>query len=201
MAPRLPRRVPANPRRGTGPGGTAGRGAGEYRPGAAYGRVVGRYSSHEGGPVHTRTGATADQPDPDPKPGADPDPKPGADRPAQVPPAAERVKGRGTGASRDVVHRYGVLNALLEGGVDRDRIEVFHDVEDGGVHWVVTLDGGRAAILTDDTEEHVVHMEGPWPYKAVFLGPDGVRTRINHSIGVLTDRIVDWYARATGGGA
>ncbi len=51
-------------------------------------------------------------------------------------------------------------------------------------------------MLTDDTEDHVGHMEGPWPFKAVFLTPDGIRTKINYSIGALTADVVTWHAGA-----
>ncbi|MFF5809787.1 hypothetical protein [Streptomyces sp. NPDC012746] len=72
------------------------------------------------------------------------------------------------------------------------------NVEGDGVHWVVTLDGGRRrAVLTDDTEDHVGHIEGPWPFKVTFLDPAGVRTRINYSIGALTAHVVRWYTEST----
>ncbi|MFD7974698.1 hypothetical protein [Streptomyces sp. NPDC059071] len=98
-----------------------------------------------------------------------------------------------------MAHRYGVLSALLRAGVDAARIQVFHDLEGDGAYWVVTLDGARTAVLTDDTEDHVVHMEGPWPFKAVFLGPDGrARTKIDHSIEDLTADLVTWCTEAVG---
>ncbi|MFJ8436003.1 hypothetical protein ACIQ9P_32355 [Kitasatospora sp. NPDC094019] len=75
---------------------------------------------------------------------------------------------------------------------------MFHDPEDGGVYWVVALDGGRTAVLTDDTEDHVVHMEGLWPFKAVLLDPDRVRTEIDYSIDELTARVVTWCTEAAG---
>ncbi|MDX3537744.1 hypothetical protein PV721_25940 [Streptomyces sp. MB09-01] len=119
-------------------------------------------------------------------------------RPAQVPSAATRVTWREMQDPRDGPHRYGVLRALLGAGIDAARIQVFEDLEEGGVYWVVTLDAGRTAILTDDTEEHVGHLEGPWPFKAVFVGPEGVRTKINFSIDVLTDGVITWYTEAAG---
>ncbi|GGT80724.1 hypothetical protein GCM10010272_26550 [Streptomyces lateritius] len=105
-------------------------------------------------------------------------PEPGITRPAQVPPAAVRVTWRETPYPPDVAHRYGVIGTLLEAGVDAARIQVFYDPEDGGAYWVVSLDGGRTAVLTDDTEEHVGHLEGPWPFKAVFLSPEGLRSHL-----------------------
>ncbi|MFF9205072.1 hypothetical protein ACF1AE_25285 [Streptomyces sp. NPDC014986] len=119
----------------------------------------------------------------------------GLTRPAFVPPGATRVTGRDF---REVAHRYGVLDALLGSGLDAARVQVFHDQEGDGVHWVVTLDGGRTAVLTDDTEQHVGHLEGPWPFKALFIGPDGVRTEIDHSVGDLTAHVVRWCTGAAG---
>ncbi|MFF9780539.1 hypothetical protein ACF1HJ_43760 [Streptomyces sp. NPDC013978] len=98
-----------------------------------------------------------------------------------------------------MAHRYGVLSALSGAGVDAARIQVFHDLEDDGAYWMVTLDGARTAVLTDDTEDHVVHVEGPWPFKAVFLGPDGgARTKISYSIEDLTADLVTWCTEAEG---
>ncbi|MFF0204539.1 hypothetical protein [Streptomyces sp. NPDC005017] len=119
-------------------------------------------------------------------------------RPPQVPPSATRVT---RGDAFGIADRYGVIGSLLEAGVEAARIEVFYDPEVGGTYWVVALDGGRAAVLTDDTEEHVGHVEGPWPFKAVFLGPDGVRTEIDYSIGDMKARLVTWCAAAMGDGA
>ncbi|WP_329383971.1 hypothetical protein OG625_22420 [Streptomyces sp. NBC_01351] len=100
--------------------------------------------------------------------------------------------------ARDVAHRYGVIRALLAAGVDSARVQVFHEAEGGGAYWVVSLDGGRTAVLTDDTEEYVGHLEGPWPFKAVFLGPDGTdRTEIDYSIDVLKGRILKWCTEAS----
>ncbi|MFF8280855.1 hypothetical protein ACF05T_33140 [Streptomyces lateritius] len=125
-------------------------------------------------------------------------PEPGITRPAQVPPAAVRVTWRETSYPPDVAHRYGVIGTLLGAGVDAARIQVFYDPEDGGAYWVVSLDGGRTAVLTDDTEEHAGHLEGPWPFKAVLLSPEGVRTTIDHSIDDLKAHIVAWCTEALG---
>lgn len=125
-------------------------------------------------------------------------PEPDSTRPTQVPSAAVRVTWRETPSHPDIADRYGVISTLLGAGVDASRIEMFHDPEDGGAYWVVTLDGGHRAVLTDDTEEHVCHMEGPWPFKVMFLSPDGVGTKIDHSIGDLTAHIVTWYTEAVG---
>ncbi|MCX4546175.1 hypothetical protein [Streptomyces sp. NBC_01565] len=125
-------------------------------------------------------------------------PEPGLTRPAHVPPTTTRVTWRETEDPVGVAHRYGVVGTLLAAGVDAAGIQVFHDVEGDGVHWVVTLDGGRRrAVLTDDTEDHVGHIEGPWPFKVTFLDPAGVRTRINYSIGALTAHVVRWYTEST----
>ncbi|WP_327418967.1 hypothetical protein [Streptomyces sp. NBC_01233] len=117
-------------------------------------------------------------------------------RPAQVPSAATKVTWWERQDPRDAPHRYGVLRALLGAGIDAARIQVFEDLEDGGAYWVVTLDAGHTAILTDDTEEHVGHLEGPWPFKALFVGPEGVHTKINYSIAALTDRVITWCTEA-----
>ncbi|MDG5807582.1 MULTISPECIES: hypothetical protein [unclassified Streptomyces] len=120
-------------------------------------------------------------------------------RPVQVPAGAAPVAWRETEDAHRVAHRYRVLSALLGAGVDAARIQVFHDLENDGAYWVVTLDGARTAVLTDDTEDHVVHVEGPWPFKAVFLGPDGVaRTKIDDSIEELTGNLVMWCTEAVG---
>ncbi|MFJ6102355.1 hypothetical protein ACIQHY_15300 [Streptomyces sp. NPDC092359] len=103
-----------------------------------------------------------------------------------------------TAESSGVAHRYGVIGALLGAGVDPARTEVFHDPEGGGVYWVVTLGGGHTAVLTDDTEEHVGHLEGPWPFKALFLGPEGIRTKIGPSIEGLTADVARWHAETVG---
>ncbi|MET9604255.1 hypothetical protein ABZZ17_04210 [Streptomyces sp. NPDC006512] len=115
---------------------------------------------------------------------------------AHVPPGAAPVAWGGTPEPGAAAHRYGVLRVLLGAGVDASRIRVFHDADDGGAYWVVTPEGGRAAVLTDDTERYVGHLEGPWPFKAVFLGPDGSRTRIDHSIDALTAQVVRWCTEA-----
>lgn len=126
-------------------------------------------------------------------------PEPGPARPSHVPLAATRVTWRRDAPDpHDVARRYGIISTLLEAGVDAARIQVFHDVEEGGAYWVVTLDGGRTAVLTDDTEKHVGHMEGPWPFKAVLVTPDGARTRINHSIAELTAAVVAWHTEVNG---
>ncbi|MEJ8641378.1 hypothetical protein WKI68_07610 [Streptomyces sp. MS1.HAVA.3] len=115
-----------------------------------------------------------------------------------MPPAAARVMWRDTEDPHGIAHRYGFISTLLAAGVDAARIQVFHDPEVDAAYWVVTLDGGRAAVLTDDTEEHVGHLEGPWPFKAVFLGPDGVRTKICYSIDRLKVHVVTWCAEDAG---
>ncbi|MET9378201.1 hypothetical protein ABZX98_29405 [Streptomyces sp. NPDC002992] len=69
----------------------------------------------------------------------------------------------------------GLVDALVEAGVDAARIQV------AGVFRVVTPNGGRMAVVTDDTEEYVVRTEGPWPFKAALLSPDGARTKTDHS--------------------
>ncbi|MFD4131516.1 hypothetical protein [Streptomyces goshikiensis] len=121
-------------------------------------------------------------------------------RPEGVPPSATGVPWRELPEPHRVAHRYGVVAALLESGVGAARIRVFHDPESDGAYWAVVLDGGRTAVLTDDTEEHAGHLEGPWPFKAVLLGPEGVRTRIAPSIDALTAHVVGWYAETRGRG-
>lgn len=125
-------------------------------------------------------------------------PEPGLTRPTQVPPIAARVMWREVKDPSGIANRYGVISTLLGAGIDAAQIQVFHDPEDGGAYWVVALDGGRVAVLTDDTEEHVGHMEGPWPFKAMFLSPDRVRTKIDYSVDDLKAHIVTWYTEAAG---
>ncbi len=123
-------------------------------------------------------------------------PEPGLARSAQVPPTATSVAWSEVWDPTGIAHRYGVVGALLGAGIDAARIQVFHDPESGGAYWVVALGGGRLAVLTDDTEEHAGHLEGPWPFKAVFLSPDRVRTEIAHSINDLTAQTVTWCTEA-----
>ncbi|MEV7524891.1 hypothetical protein [Streptomyces sp. NPDC091371] len=127
-----------------------------------------------------------------------------------LPSDAVRVIWEETPTPYDLAHRYGVAGALLRAGVAADRIQVFRGDDDDVVYWVVTLDGGRVAVLTDDTEAYVCHIEGPWPFLAVFLGPDagdgdgaggGVRTELDDSIINLRDRVAAWCAGAPAEGA
>lgn len=125
-------------------------------------------------------------------------PEPGLTRPAQVPPMAISVAWREVWDPSGVAHRYGVVGALLAAGIGAARIQVFHDSESGAAYWVIAPDGGRLAVLTDDTEEHAGHLEGLWPFKAVFLTPNRVRTEIDYSINDLTAQIVTWCTEAAG---
>jgi hypothetical protein len=95
-----------------------------------------------------------------------------------------------------VTSRYGVLDRLLAAGIDAARIQMYHDDEGDGCYWVITLDAGRMAVLTDDTEEHVSHIEGPWPFKVTFRDPGGIRTEIGDSIRALEAHVVTWYTQA-----
>jgi hypothetical protein len=90
--------------------------------------------------------------------------------------------------------RYGVLDRLLAAGIDPARIRVNHDDEEHGCYWAVTRADGQTAVLTDDTEEHVTHIEGRWPFKVTFHSPDGIRPEIDHSIHALEAHIVTWYS-------
>ena len=114
-------------------------------------------------------------------------------RPAQVPRIATPVTWSEVEEPHDIAHRYGFIGTLLEAGIEANRIQVFHDLEDNGAYWVVTLDGGRRAVLIDDTEEHVSAIEGPWPLKVMFVSPDAVRTEIDYSINKLVAQVVAWY--------
>ncbi|NBE83314.1 hypothetical protein [Micromonospora rubida] len=125
-------------------------------------------------------------------------PEPGFTRPGQVPLIASRVEWREMPHPDRTANRYDVIGTLLAAGIDAARIHMYYDHEDGGAYWVVTLDDGRAAVLTDDTEEYVGHLEGPWPFKAIFLSPDGVRTKIDYSVDKLKAAIVTWCAEAVG---
>jgi hypothetical protein len=116
----------------------------------------------------------------------------------QVPPDAAEVTWSGAGNPSAVANRYGVVGALRGAGVDAARIRVFHEPEDGGTYWVVSLDGGRTAVLTDATEEHVGHVEGPWPFKVTFLSQDRTRTRVDLSLDGLLAHIIAWYTEAAG---
>jgi hypothetical protein len=103
----------------------------------------------------------------------------------KLPPAAERVTGR---------DRYDVINTLVRRGIDRAAIAVYES--DDAYYWVIAPGNGRCVELTDDTEEHVGWMEGPWPFAATFHGPDGARTEIDYSIDDLVEQVAQW---CTGG--
>ena len=69
--------------------------------------------------------------------------EPGFTQPAQVPGFATEVTWRKTGKPDEIADRYEVVSMLLEAGVEANRIRVYHDLEDDGVYWVVTLDDER----------------------------------------------------------
>ena len=121
------------------------------------------------------------------------DADPGFTVPSQVSSRASRREWRGLRhTDTQVTNRYDVIDALLDAGVDPDRIHMYHDDEGDGAYWIVSLDGGRRAVLTDDTEENVSHMEGPWPFKAMLLGSDGAKTVIDYSFDEVRDRFIAW---------
>jgi hypothetical protein len=90
---------------------------------------------------------------------------------------------------------YGVMATLLAAGVDPERIEVYRGAE-LATYWVVSLHDGRTAVVTDDTEAYVSWLEGPWPFKAELVGPDGVRTEIDDRILDSCAHVVAWYRDA-----
>jgi hypothetical protein len=117
--------------------------------------------------------------------------------PGWLPPAAQPVEWRtGFRAGDDrVVERYGVIAKLLAAGIEATCIRLYHDPADDGAYWVVAPDSSRCAVLTDDAEDHVTWLEGPWPFVATFRSSQGgVRTETDYSIDALLARIVAWCA-------
>jgi hypothetical protein len=117
-------------------------------------------------------------------------------RPGQVPDSAEAVAWQETPRADG---HYGTIRELLAAGVDPARIRYYRDPEELASYWVVGLDDGRTAVLTDDTEEHVSWIEGPWPFKAMLVSPDGVREELDDSLAVVRNHVVEWYREAAGG--
>jgi len=97
-------------------------------------------------------------------------------------------------ARKKAVNRYGVVNALVAAGIDAAAIDVYYDDEEHGVYWVVAAEGGRGAVLTDDTEDYVGWIEGPWPFVARLSGPDGVVEVVDYSIDELVAKTIAWCA-------
>jgi hypothetical protein len=115
----------------------------------------------------------------------------------RLPSDAVEIDWRGTAPERDAdVHRYGILQTLLEAGIDATGIRTYREPEAWGTYWVVDLTGARRVTLTDDTEPYVIWLEGPWPFAATFSDPDGARTEVNHSLDDLTARVLAWCTEA-----
>jgi len=118
-------------------------------------------------------------------------------RAARIPPGAERVEWNHPSRAIDaglkkLVDRYGVVITLLAAGIDAARIQVYREPMEHGTYWVVVLGDGRTVVLTDDTEEQVTWLEGPWPFAVTFTGRDGGQTEIEYSIDRLLTRIIAW---------
>jgi hypothetical protein len=102
-------------------------------------------------------------------------------QPVELPSSATRVTGQ---------DRYGVIDTLVRRGVDRSAITVFES--DDAFYWIIAPGNGRCVELTDDTEDWVGWLEGPWPFAATLHGPDGARTEINYSIDDLVEQVAEW---------
>jgi hypothetical protein len=124
-------------------------------------------------------------------------PDEGSATPEGVPRGATRVDwGRAVvGTDPDHEHaagRYGLIDALLAAGVDAAHILLYCD-DEHGAYWVVNPLRGFSVVLTDDTESYVGWLEGPWPFVAVFGGPDGVvRTEVDLSLDTLLTQTIAW---------
>jgi hypothetical protein len=81
----------------------------------------------------------------------------------------------------------------LAARIDAAHIRTYEDQEGCGTYWVVEGQDGRNVVLTDDSEDYLIWVEGPWPFVATFSGPDGVRTEANPSLLDLVARIVTWF--------
>jgi hypothetical protein len=113
-------------------------------------------------------------------------------RSVRVPSTATEVGWRNVSDRDDAdVDRYGFIHKALSAGIDAANIRVYRGQEWGN-YWIVDLEDGRKVVLTDDTEDYVIWVEGPWPFAATFSSPAGVRTEVDHSIGDLMTRIVTW---------
>lgn len=89
--------------------------------------------------------------------------------------------------------RYGLIDALLAAGIDAAHILLYYDDDEHGAYWVVSPRRGFSVVLTDDTESYVGWMEGPWPFAAMFSGPDGVvRTEVDLSLDTLVTQAIAW---------
>ena len=93
------------------------------------------------------------------------------------------------------VGRYGLIDALLAAGVDAAHILLYYDRDAHAAYWVVNPQRGFSVVLTDDTESHAGWIEGPWPFVAMFAGPDGiVRTEVDLSLDPLLTQAIAWCA-------
>jgi hypothetical protein len=118
--------------------------------------------------------------------------------PESVPPNAVRVDWEEASAGTNPDHRhaagrYGLIRALLTAGIDAAHIHLYQDDDEHGAYWVVDPLRGFSVVLTDDTESYVGWMEGPWPFVAMFRGPDGVvRTEVDLSLDKLLTQTITW---------
>ncbi|MEJ2853280.1 MULTISPECIES: hypothetical protein [unclassified Saccharothrix] len=91
--------------------------------------------------------------------------------------------------------RYGLIDALLAAGVDAAHILLYYDRDTHAADWVVNPQRGFSVVLTDDTESYAGWIEGPWPFVAMFSGPDGiVRTEVDLSLDPLLTQAIAWCA-------
>ncbi|ONI82634.1 hypothetical protein ALI22I_42125 [Saccharothrix sp. ALI-22-I] len=122
----------------------------------------------------------------------------GSATPEGVPPSATRVDWGKASAGTNADHehaagRYGLINALLAAGIDATHIHLYHDDVQHGAYWVVNPLRGFSVVLTDDTESYAGWLEGPWPFVAMFGGPDGVvRTEVDLSLDTLLTQAIAW---------
>ncbi|GLY33801.1 hypothetical protein [Kineosporia sp. NBRC 101731] len=112
-----------------------------------------------------------------------------AGRALSVPPTAMEVKRTITHPKNDL---HGFVDKVLMAGIDREAVRAFQDLEEYAFYWTIDLADGRSVVFTNDTEEYVVWMEGPWPLAATFKTPTSAYTEVDFDSGELIKRVVAW---------
>jgi hypothetical protein len=115
-------------------------------------------------------------------------------RPVRIPPSVTEVNWNDeSNTLRRDLEQLTVTAKALAASIDAAHIRTYRDEEGYGTYWVVTGQDGRNVVLTDDSEDYVIWLEGPWPFVATFSSPAGVRTETNPSLNNLVARIVTWF--------